>query len=248
MSRERDFWHKRYNQQVRWTLETRRYIFECINAHPAKRILEIGCGSGAVLSSLIQDGHQNVLGVDKDLQTLQLVRMAPKVCADAFDLPFLNGSFDISLCHFLLLWLADPLGAVKEMKRATKFGGWVLALAEPDYGGRIDYPPDLEMLGKAQSQALLEQCADVAVGRKLLGLFTECGLENIHAGIINAEWCQELNQPDFDLEWAVLRKDLKWKFSSEELDRFYSIDFEAAQKGQRVLFVPIFYAFGQVAG
>ena len=132
------------------------------------------------------------------------------------------------------------------MKRVTKPGGWVVALAEPDYGGRIDYPPELDLLGKAQSQALQSQCADVSVGRKLKSLFADCGLTNIQSGIISAEWFGDFDQSDFDLEWAVLRKDLIWKYSPEELDHYYRIDLNASRKGRRVLFVPNFYAFGQV--
>ena len=84
-----------------------------------------------------------------------------------------KASFDICLCHFLLLWIANPLAALKEMRRIVKPGGWVLALAEPDYGSRIDFPPELEALGQAQSKALQSQCADVSVGRKLRGLFKD---------------------------------------------------------------------------
>jgi len=248
LSRETDFWHKRYTQQVRWTLETRRYIFDCINARPSHRILEVGCGSGAVLASLAEDGFKNTFGLDKDFQALQFTNAETVAGANALNLPFSNSSFDICLCHFLLLWIADPRAALKEMKRAAKPGGWVLALAEPDYCGRIDFPPELEALGKAQSQALQGQCADISVGRKLRSLFTDCRLENIRSGIINAEWDQDFSRSDFDLEWAVLRKDLMWKLSPEELDRYYRIDLDASRQGRRVLFVPIFYTFGRVVG
>ena len=247
MSRETDFWHKRYTQQVRWTLDTRRYIIDCIDAHPSHRILEVGCGSGAVLTSMAEDGFTNTVGIDKDFQVLELTKTKSNAGAEALNLPFSRASFDICLCHFLLLWIADPLSALKEMKRVSKPGGWVLALAEPDYGGRIDFPFELEVLGQAQSQALQSQCADVSVGRKLRGLFTDCGLKNIRSGIINTEWNQTFNQTDFDLEWAVLRKDLVWKLSPEELERYYRIDLEASKQGRRVLFVPIIYAIGQVA-
>ena len=154
MSRETDFWHKRYTQQVRWTLETRRYIFDCIGAHPSQRILEVGCGSGAVLASLSEDGFNNTFGIDKDLQCVGADQTKTVADADAYNLPFSQASFDICLCHFLLLWIADPLAVLKEMQRIVKPGGWVLALAEPDYGGRIDFPPELEALGQAQSKAL----------------------------------------------------------------------------------------------
>lgn len=247
MSRDTDFWHRRYAQQVRWTLATRRYIFNCIKARPSQRILEVGCGSGVVLASLAKDGFTNNIGLDIDLQALQLANSKAVASANALNLPFLKNSFDISLCHFLLLWVADPLKVLSEMKRVTLPSGWVLALAEPDYGSRIDYPPELETLGKAQSQALQSQCADISIGRKLKSLFADCGLANIQSGIISAEWGQDFNQADFDLEWAVLRKDLMWKMSPEELDRYYHIDLDASRQGRRVLFVPIFYAFGQVA-
>ena len=246
MSRDTEFWHHRYTQQVGWTLATRRYSFNCINARPSQRILEVGCGSGAVLESLVKDGFSNTIGLDVDLQALQSADSKMVSCANALNLPFSNGSFDISLCHFLLLWIADPLKVLREMKRVTRPGGWVLALAEPDYGGRIDYPPELEQLGKSQTQALQNQSADIFTGRKLKSLFADCNLENIQSGIISAEWGRDFNQSDFDLEWAVLRKDLMWKLTPEELDRYYRVDLDASRHGRRVLFVPIFYAFGQV--
>ncbi len=246
MQTNSEFWHQRYSQQVRWTLATRRYIFEKISAHPSQRILEVGCGSGAVLESLIKDGFSNTIGLDIDFQALHLAASKTILNADGLTVPFSSNSFNISLCHFLLLWVADPLKILKEMKRVTKPGGWVIALAEPDYGGRLDYPPELELLGKAQSEALQSLCADVSIGCKLKGLFADCRLENIQSGIISAEWGKDFNQSDFDLEWSVLRKDLLWKMAPDELEKYYKIDLEASRQGRRVLFVPIFYAFGQV--
>ncbi|MDP2965609.1 MAG: methyltransferase domain-containing protein [Pelolinea sp.] len=246
MSANPEFWHQRYTQQVRWTLAARRYIFDKIGVRPSQRILEVGCGSGAVLESLIKDGFSNAIGLDIDYAALRLAISEIVTNADALKVPFARNSFDISLCHFLLLWVADPLKVLKEMARVTRPGGWVIALAEPDYGGRIDFPEELIQLGKAQSQSLQDQGADVFTGCKLKGLFTDCGLQNIQSGIISAEWHRDFDQAEFDLEWSVLRKDLEGKMSSEELERYYKIDLEASRQGRRVLFVPIFYAFGRV--
>jgi SAM-dependent methyltransferase len=246
LSRETEFWHRRYTQQVLWTLATRRHIFDRISARTSQSILEVGCGSGAVLESLKKDGFSNTIGLDIDFQTLRLAIPKPVLTATGLNIPFENHKFNICLCHFLLLWVADPLKLLSEMKHVVKPGGWVVALAEPDYGGRIDYPPELEPLGKAQSQALQGQCADVSIGRKLKSLFVDCGLAKIQSGIISAEWGQNFGQADFDLEWSVLKKDLMWKISPEELDSYFKIDLEASKQSRRVLFVPIFYAFGQV--
>ncbi len=188
MARDLHFWHKRFTQQVRWTLSTRRYIFDVIGVRPSDRILEVGCGSGALLTSLAADGYSNVIGLDLDFPALKHAGQSHLINADALKLPLADNSIDLCLCHFLLLWVADPLQALREMKRAAKPGGWVLALAEPDYGGRIDYPPGLEALGKAQALALQAQGADAAIGRRLRSLFTDCELEQIETGIISAEW------------------------------------------------------------
>ena len=244
MANNPEFWHQRYTQQVRWTLAARRYIFDKIGAHPSQRILEVGCGSGAVLESLCKDRFSNAIGLDIDYASLRLAIPEIVTNADALNIPFTRKFFDICLCHFLLLWAANPLKVLNEMARVTVKGGWVIALAEPDYGGRIDFPEELKQLGKIQSQSLQDQGADVYTGRNLKSLFVDCGLENIQSGIISAEWAQDF-MIDFELEWSVLRKDLEGHVSSKEMERYYRIDLEASRQGRRVLFVPIFYAFGQ---
>jgi SAM-dependent methyltransferase len=248
LSANPEFWHQRYTQQVRWTIATRRYIFDRIGVQPSQRILEVGCGSGAVLESLAKEGFSNTIGLDVDYAALRLALPEFVTNADALALPFARSSFDISLCHFLLLWVSDPLNVLKEMARIAKSGGWVIALAEPDYGGRVDFPEELKQLGEAQSLALQDQGADVDIGRKLKSLFADCGLQNIQSGIITAEWDRDFNQTEFDLEWSVLRKDLEGHVPSEDVERYYRIDLDASRQGKRVLFVPIFYAFGQVTG
>ena len=246
MAGDPEFWHRRYTQQVCWSLWVRRYIFDKISASIHQRILEVGCGSGAVLQSLAEDGFSNVIGLDIDYEPLQMAFPKAVSNADAYKIPFSHNSFEICLCHFFLLWVTDSLKMLKEMARVTKPGGWVIALAEPDYGGRIDFPSELEPLGQAQVLALQDQGADTFIGRKLKGLFTDSGFTDIQSGIISAEWGQDFNKTDFELEWSVLRKDLEGCFSPEELDKYYETDLEASREGRRILFVPIFYAFGRV--
>ena len=86
---------------------------------------------------------------------------------DAHQLPLADGCFDVCLCHFLLLWVTDPIQVLQEMYRVTRSGGVVMALAEPDYGSRIDYPQELSLLGKWQMDSLEQQGADPFIGRKL---------------------------------------------------------------------------------
>lgn len=61
--------------------------------------------------------------------------------ADAYDLPYKNGEFDLVISGNLLEHLEMPLLAVQEMKRVVKVGGYVLIVA-PYSVGEHRYPED----------------------------------------------------------------------------------------------------------
>ncbi len=134
-------------------------------------------------------------------------------------LPFPSAAFGLTCCHFLLLWVADPLAVLLEMKRVTTPGGEVLCLAEPDYGGRIDYPEGLSELGALQEQALRAQGANTRVGRRLRELLHQAGLTNVEAGVLGGEWADEQRSThdQRDLEWRTLADDLSGRVSRARL-------------------------------
>ncbi len=191
-----------------------------------------------------------IYGLDINLVRLtQAIRHAPAACftlGDAFHLPFPDAWFDITFCHFLLLWVAQPMQVVAEMKRITRRGGFVLALAEPDYGGRIDYPSDLEIIGQMQLVSLRHQGADPLIGRKLAGIFHRVGFQETETGLVGGQWKSSPPKDDFALEWSVIQSDLGESISPENLERLHAVDALAWQQGERVLFVPTFYAVGKV--
>jgi ubiquinone/menaquinone biosynthesis C-methylase UbiE len=245
-------WHKRFVQQARWTKPLRDYLFGRALPPAADRILEIGCGTGAILSDLMglsSGGKPTLYGIDLQARHLTLAgRHAPQArlaCANAYELPFPDQSFDAVFCHYVLLWLDDPRHALNEMRRVAEPGGAVLALAEPDYGGRIDYPEALARLGRWQSQALQAQGADPRIGRRLAGLFKQAGLIEVECGVLGAQWSEKPSDEDIEMEWQVMRNDLAEAIPAEELDALERIDRQAAQAGERVLYVPTFYAWGR---
>lgn len=244
VNRPPEFWQNRYRQQAQWTRPLREHLFTRLEPLNHGRLLEVGCGAGALLVELPRP-----YGLDIDTSLLALAQQAaPQALltqGDAHQLPYADGSFDLAFCHFVLMWLADPLQALREMRRVVRSGGAVLALAEPDYGGRIDYPAPLASLGTWQETALQQQGARTRLGRMLRSLFHQAALQNVLCGVLGGEWVQE-TQANVDLEWQVLRSDLEGLVEPELLENYYLMEQNARQTGERVLFVPTFYALGFV--
>ena len=186
-------WHAWFTQQASWTQQTRRWLYRQARLSQANDVLEVGCGTGVIAEELARLGPARVMGLDIDPAMLTFTRQwesrVTYVQGDIHTLPFPDGVFDIVACHYLLLWLAEPVQGVREMARVARPGGHVLACAEPDYGGRIDHPPELVRLGQLQVDALRRHGADPEMGRRLGELFAAADLHP-QAG----ELCQEVRQ------------------------------------------------------
>lgn len=250
-------WHRRYVQQALWTASLRQYVYDALHLEGAVRLLEVGCGTGAISADLQRrfSGTNTapvplLHGLDIDRSSLQFAHQNDPntcfTCADALRLPYAGQAFDASLCHYFLLWMRQPEATLGELLRVTRPGGFVAALAEPDYGGRIDYPPALAELGKMQAAALTAQGADTHMGRKLAGLFARAGLKDVHTGLLGGEWSAPPTPEAWQSEWDTLQKDMGHLLSTGELEILRDIDAAAWQRGERVLFVPTFYAYGRV--
>ena len=240
--------HKRYLLQAKWTAENRRRLFLSANIHHASQVLEVGSGTSAVLHDIAEIESVKTFGIDIDSKAVRFAHsIDPKsryVVGDGLQLPYRTGTFDATICHFLLMWVSNPLTVIREMRRVVKDGGVVLALAEPDYGGRIDFPETLEKFGHHQAEALEAQGADTQVGRKLRMLFSQAGLENIHIGVLGGEWYGLPDKMTLQSEWKTLSDDLEGCLSKEQLHNYQELDRSAWQNGTLILFVPTFYAMG----
>jgi SAM-dependent methyltransferase len=243
-------WHQRFLQQAGWTRDLRRYLYGRAELAKARRVLEVGCGTGALTSELGVFTSASTLGLDCSFPHLKFARQSDTstcfIQGDAQALPYPAHIFEVTYCHYLLLWVHDPLAVLAEMKRVTRPDGAVLALAEPDYGARIDYPPELELLGVWQREALKRQGADPELGRRLAGLFARVGLREIEVGVLGGQWHGQPEPRPAETEWAILQADLHDQVSSDTLARLQAAETFAWQRGERILFVPTFYAWGRV--
>jgi len=238
--------HERYLQQAAWTRELRHYIFKEIGLDETSRVLEVGCGTGAILTEMEIPAH----GLDIQLATVKEAKIHIQnihrlSCADAASLPYANASFDVVFSHFLFIWLSTPQNALREMHRVTKPDGHIIAFAEPDYTRRVDKPPALEKLGRWQRDALAQQGADPEIGARLAALFYETGIRIREAGAISNLADEAFDPDEWALEWDVLEADLSGRIPDSDIQKMKAMDKESWEKGKRVLYVPTHYAWGQ---
>lgn len=111
-----------------------------LNLKPESKILDIGCGRGAILIPLWENGHQAV-GVDPKLDDLlkllddseSLAKFKPFVTrARGENLPFETNVFDIVICSEVLEHVQHPGLILKEIHRVLKPSG-TLCITVPGY-------------------------------------------------------------------------------------------------------------------
>jgi ubiquinone/menaquinone biosynthesis C-methylase UbiE len=152
----------------------------------AGNVLEVGCGPGVMAFAAARERSTlTVTGVD-----ISPARFARSVAdrprnvilreADALDLPFANGTFDLVYSRLLLEYLSDKQKAVDEMVRVCGVGGKVLL---QDLDGQLvwHFPEDAELQEGLSCivGALEKRGFDPFVGRKLFSFCKSAGLKNI---------------------------------------------------------------------
>jgi SAM-dependent methyltransferase len=239
-------WHARFCQQAEWTRELRAYLFAQAGLPAAQRVLEVGCGTGAVLGQLETGASRYGVDINPDHLNHCLIHapQAHLTRADACHLPYPDTAFDITYCHFLLLWTPNPRQVLREMRRVTRPGGAILALAEPDYSRRIDRPEGLVRAGQLQRESLRAQGADPDLGGRLAGLFASAGIRPVETGELQRVENDPQLPGEWDQEWAVMQADLAGRAANADIQKWKELDRLARQRGERVLHVPTHFAWG----
>lgn len=220
-----------------WTAPLRRRAYRRLrrSLHGA-RVLEVGCGPGVLCRELAQLPVASVTGLDADPNLLRVALErggGPSYhLGSAERLPFADGDFDVVVCHLVLLWLRDPVAALREMARVTRKGGVVAALAEPDLGGRVDHP-DAGYAGW-MSRMLRAAGGHPDAGRRLGEWFLKAGLDprlDADAVLMTAPDMR----PTWEQEWALTAREMGPLLGPEQVERARIADHVAMQGGWRVL-------------
>ncbi len=95
---------------------------------PGSRALDVGTGTGVALVAALEalGGTGLAVGVDRSIGMLRTGAVAHpglRAAADAVDLPFRNGAFDLVTANFVIHHFVEPRGALFDMLRVLKPGG-----------------------------------------------------------------------------------------------------------------------------
>lgn len=171
--------NNRYEAQTAWSASLRAFLLARLARNSSLNILEVGSGTGAVLRALLRENpavNLHLTGVDSDPASLRFssARTDAYHCRGVGEnLPFPSNVFDFVICHYLLLWVKDPVSVLREIYRVTVPGGICAVLAEPCYGEMKADPRDLWDLADQQRERLTLAGADVNIGGKLSDLFRQ---------------------------------------------------------------------------
>lgn len=158
-------------------------------SNPNLKLLDVGAGSGTIsvsFAKLIPDGH--VTGIDLNPNILPRARAVAEMAGvkniefqqgSVFELPFADETFEITVCHQVLIHIGNPWDALREMLRVTKRGG-IVAAREGDYETECIWPelPELSKFHKLMAGLMSSGGGTPTAGRQLLSWALKAGIES----------------------------------------------------------------------
>lgn len=129
-SDEEGLWQQNTLEHQRYTLPTLRRL--CAGAmDPPRRVLEIGCGYGAMLSALAAAGHRTT-GMEPSQKAAAFCRRngLAMVIGRFPDVPFRAGSFDMVVARHVIEHVSDPRGFVNGLVQLAEPGGFIVIETE----------------------------------------------------------------------------------------------------------------------
>ncbi|WP_246055403.1 class I SAM-dependent methyltransferase [Pseudalkalibacillus caeni] len=152
--------------RTKWLGSIHNRLKQATGSWEGKSVLDVGCGTGRLLLRGVEEaGHLTGIDLSKEMlkaskQNFFFINRSEKATfmqADACEIPFEKGKFDLSLSTCVLFLLPEPEIAMKEMIRVTKEGGQ-LAMLNPsvrmDQAKAFAYAKDKGIRGFEQTSLL----------------------------------------------------------------------------------------------
>ena len=189
----------------RWSRRLAPLFLDFCGVHDGARILDVGCGTGALTSALSERiGGAQLVGIDPSEAAIRHCRaryggnaMAFD-CGDAMQLPYAERTFDHSLSMLVFQFIPDPAKAVTQMRRVTRPGGIVGACTWDGMGlelGAIFWEEATRLDPAAESTG--ERPQKFRRPGELESLWRNAGLDGVRESVL------EFETPfaDFDDYW-----------------------------------------------
>lgn len=165
---------------------------------PGLSVLDVGCGPGTItadLAALVTPGL--VTAVDESADVLEVARAEAErrglsnvsfATADVHRLDFPDHTFDVVHAHQVLQHVADPVAALREMRRVCAPGG-IVAARDADYAGFIWFPqlPALDLWRELYERAARANHGEPDAGRRLSSWARQAGFDDITP--TGSLWC-----------------------------------------------------------
>lgn len=166
------------------------------------RIIDFGCGYGYLGLKLLPLLHEGstYAGIDIARELLEKAKAIYADCpnghefveASAYAVPFEDDSFDLAVCHSVMMHLERPAEAILEMKRVVRDGGRVIIIesnwnamnAQTQVGGieKLD-TTDLGFLQRLFDAQRKRKNVDGNIGMKIPLMLGRAGFRGIEARI-----------------------------------------------------------------
>ncbi|GGN79996.1 hypothetical protein GCM10010112_55050 [Actinoplanes lobatus] len=170
-------------------------------------LLDVGCGPGTIsaeLAELVAPGRVTALEQTGEALGLARAEIARRGLAnvdfavgDVHALDFPDDSFDVVHAHQVLQHVADPVQALREMRRVTRPGG-VVAARDSDYAAFTWFPlvPELDEWLDLYQRVARGNGGEPDAGRRLLSWARAAGFTDVTATA--SVWCFA---DDEDRQW-----------------------------------------------
>jgi SAM-dependent methyltransferase len=159
-------------------LDAHDVMFDAVKEFAPARVLEVGCGAGAMAERVRDDLGAPIVAVDSSERMVELTRQRgiEAYVADVQELPFSDGEFDCVFAGWLLYHVLDRERAINECARVLRPGGrFVTAtLADDNMSDLWDFlgSPRDRILGFSSSNGAeqLERCFATVETREANGV------------------------------------------------------------------------------
>lgn len=166
--------------------------------HPGACLLDVGCGPGTITADLAEtvapgrvtaiDVSAEVLAEAERVVTARGLDNVEFAVVDIGSLHYPDDSVDVVHAHQVLQHLADPVGALRQMRRVCKPGG-IVAARDADYAALTWYPqvPALDEWLSLYRRIARRNGGEPDAGRRLLSWARQAGFTEITTSA--STWC-----------------------------------------------------------